>query len=571
MLNRSLEVNKTKKLNHILIERNFSFDDKYNKKDELFDQTKNNHLFNEQLEVDNIKLPEYEQKMPPRFGYHVPKENTKKYVMNNRFDFDEDSGDEDIYDGDICDGDSGVFSSKVNSKNSKKSGLSNIKAYSIETNNFELSQNKTDDKTEYYKNLQKHIGNKISLSETEIINKIINEQTFKLFNNLNKYVNKKFTISPYNLIVILAALYKIVNNTSFKNYFKYSKSITEDGIININKNLNKTAIINYNTLFVNQDKFNMTNINDLEKFLHIEKLDMKDMDKYGERMLTFYTKKIQKTIQHELSKMNNSENINSKPTASSLLNSCKEPNESHVKLEYFDSLLTSTHLNRNTEILGLNIYFIKSYWKNSMMNIGDSVFFNHVGNGIVESKVKMLASYNKVQPYCETDKYEMIELELYDSISSSPIGDTNIYGDVNLTPKSGLTGIRVGIILLKNNTDSISGEDIMDSIGNLKDKTFGIINIPVFRFVSSIKMDKLLIKMGFGTIFEKLTIASTEKTTKLNYVLHRNIIDIDNFNKYSGDTKKKFGKDFIANRPFIYYIRYVPTNTFTLIGYFTSL
>ena len=268
MLNRSLEIKKNKKLNHILFERNFLLDDSYKKiKYDYPNQYDNNDdLFNE-------RMPEYEQRMPMRFGYQTPKENTKKHIINNRFDFDDNSSADSEY------------------------HVVGAEDLSTTINNFELQE----DKVDFYKTLQKKIKNTSTINEIDLFGKMSNEKSFELFNNLNDFVNKKFTVSPYNLFVIMAALYKISNHTKFKAFFKYSRDVIGDGCIDINKKLVKIGIVNYNTLFINKDKFNMANVNDLEKFCHIETFTKKDIELHHEQLIALYIKKIQKNIQYEIS------------------------------------------------------------------------------------------------------------------------------------------------------------------------------------------------------------------------------------------------------------------------------
>lgn len=485
MLNRSLEVKKNRQLDKVLMDRNFAFCDKYDDKHRFDEQININNM---SFEIDNI--PEYDQKMPMRYGYHTPKINKKKYIEPVHTDFD-------------------VFNTQELQVNDELAG------YTTNHDNMELKE----DKSSYFRDNYK---NHIALDESSIYNNVVNEKSFEIMNILRDYVGKKFTISPYNMMLFLSVIFKLSNSPLLKKFFKYNKNIIFDGITNINNKLDRSHIISYNALYYgSHGTINRATKKNLDNIIHICNFNT---DRY-DKIVTILNKKIELDINQQLIDIYGKEFVH----------------ENNSLCELFDTKL----VNKNTEILGVNLTYIKSFWDNSFYVDDNAIFYKKIRNGIIEERCKMLIGHNISIKYYSDDKVQHIELDLKNK------------------------DLKVGIVLPKKNIElAFTSDKILSNIDKMKKKNMGTVQLPVFKFVTSMKLDKLLVKFGLKSLYEKLIIKDLiSEQTKLSNIIQRTIFNIDCYSKCK-PSKKHYNDDFIANHSFAYYLRYDLTNTFIIMGYY---
>ncbi len=487
MLNRSLEVKKNRTLSKVLMDRNFAFHDKYDEKSDMIDKM-NISSTGDLEEYDEV--PEYEQKMPMRIGYHTPKLNKKKYIEPVHNDFD-------------------VFDSK--------SKLEEVSGFVHQHSNLELEEDKGDYFREKYKS-------QVSLDESSIYNNVVNEESYKILNILKDYINKKFVAAPYNLMLVLAVMYKLSNNSQLKKFFKYNREIVYDGLVSINKRLNKSHIVSYNAIYngstdvLNQvTKRNFDNVVDIDN-INSSANDCGLSNVLNKKVISYMLKEMKKIFGREYR--------------------CDD-------LSIFE-VVDDKLVNKKTEILGITLTYLRSYWNDPFVIDNNGVFYKSIRNGMIEERCKMMTGYNLKLKYFSDEKVQHVELDLNDN------------------------DLKVGIVLPKTNIELLFTSDkLLSNIEKMRNVSIGTVTLPVFKFVTSMRLDKLLIKLGLKTLYQSLSMKDLIlKDTRVSNIVHRTIVDIDCCNRDKTDIKKKYREEFIANHPFVYYVRYNPTNTFVVIGYY---
>lgn len=134
-------------------------------------------------------------------------------------------------------------------------------------------------------------------------------------------------------------------------------------------------------------------------------------------------------------------------------------------------------------------------------------------------------------------------------------------------------------ILPKDFFIKISYEYIEYCISHLHTIEIDHLEIPKFRHKSRLRIENIFKKIGLGTLFTNIDISEIVNNNNINVsdIIHHSYVIIDETG--GGKTLKKnimsmtinysYEKNvinFLANHPFIYYIRYIPTNLILFIG-----
>jgi serine protease inhibitor len=137
----------------------------------------------------------------------------------------------------------------------------------------------------------------------------------------------------------------------------------------------------------------------------------------------------------------------------------------------------------------------------------------------------------------------------------------------------------MGFILPKGNMQlNLTNEQFGYYISRLSSTKIDSVQIPKFQQQSKFKIDNLFKKMGMKELFTNADLSEITPTDELLYVsdiLHQAFINVDEQGTEAGavtaatvtyNVSSSKGPSFIANHPFIYYIRFVPTNSLLFIG-----
>jgi len=206
-----------------------------------------------------------------------------------------------------------------------------------------------------------------------------------------------------------------------------------------------------------------------------------------------------------------------------------------------NNTLSSTLLNRNTSIIIINSLYLKTTWMVGFSKLIKNVKFY----GNIEKNIIMMEQNNIIHNYFEDNINCIIEMEMCDDLA-------------------------MGIILSKKGDTKITSERYNYYILQLKPILFRTVKIPKFIGKSKFKINGILKKLGLNDIFINANLSNIVKndTLKISDIIHDIRIDINEqgINKNNNRQYIEKKESFIANYPFIYYIRYKPLNTILLIG-----
>lgn len=207
-------------------------------------------------------------------------------------------------------------------------------------------------------------------------------------------------------------------------------------------------------------------------------------------------------------------------------------------------------INANTNIILISTMYFRNKWKYGFLqkNTQYRYFF-----GFKQKKVKMMHQYNNIYNYYEDGMNQIIELDY--------IG--NKY--------------TMGIILpRKNGKLHVSHEQLEYYLSQLIPTKINELSIPKFKQQSRFKIDNLFKKNGMKEIFTNADFSEITPSNNILYIsdiIHQSIIVVDengnlNSNLNNSGNSKSSKTNFIANHPFIYYIRFIPTNTLLMVGFY---
>lgn len=345
----------------------------------------------------------------------------------------------------------------------------------------------------------------------------INRFTVNLFSLLKNNLEDKFCISPYGLFNIFGALYfasNLISESDICDYYSMmaSKDNVFEGLSYIMKLYNKSSL--YKQLVLKHIIF-----------VNNELPTSKDFIKYINSIVDIYP----------LAKNN-------------IEKESKNINDYIEKLSDGIIYPISPAIISKAEILVANIGFIKPIWKYPFEKTFDSKF-----NGIKVRIIRMLGQVDNQYEYFEDNLNQIIEFRCNGDIMS------------------------MGLILPKELViPDIHFEELNVLIKNLKTTYLGEVRIPVFTQQIKIKLTNLLYQNGLRSVFHKLYIPDLIKTeTNISDIVQNLTVIVAN-NPGVEQIKNKRNNNmaisnvrFIADHPFIYYFKLIPTNTIILMGYYS--
>jgi serine protease inhibitor len=207
----------------------------------------------------------------------------------------------------------------------------------------------------------------------------------------------------------------------------------------------------------------------------------------------------------------------------------------------------SSKIIAKAEVIALNCGFIRPIWQKPFGKIFSSKFF-----GRTNRIVKMMGQIDGKYDYYEDDLFRLIEFKC-------------------IPDASGTNTMSMGVILGKNTeTPELSLDRLVSLMKNLKSTCINEVRIPCFSQQVKMKLTNLLYQDGLKSVFHTLLVPEfTRKETKISDVVQNITVIVDsNSNSNSNNNTSISNIKFIADRPFVYYFKMVPTNTLALIGYY---
>jgi len=198
----------------------------------------------------------------------------------------------------------------------------------------------------------------------------------------------------------------------------------------------------------------------------------------------------------------------------------------------------------NSDLLVLNVGSIVPIW---------NVAFDGVKKGIFDESrsAEFMYTVGKTFGYHEDNIWQHIEMRC--------VGDT----------------LTMGIIMPKEidiQLDMIDEKDLMFNIQHLKGTVLDEVIIPIFKQNTKVRFTNTLKSTSLQSVFIATEMPDLfGQKLQLNDVMQN--INIDIGPRYSENGEESRGyrttRKFIANRPFYYYFRLIPTNTILLMGKFS--
>jgi serine protease inhibitor len=195
----------------------------------------------------------------------------------------------------------------------------------------------------------------------------------------------------------------------------------------------------------------------------------------------------------------------------------------------------------NLQLMFLSVGIIRPIWLTAFDRVVSSSFY-----GETELKVNYLYSIGKTFGYYEDQQHQLVEIACKGN---------------NLV---------MGILLHKNeivaDTDDVK---LHYFISHLKNSVLDEIRIPMFKQDFKLRFNGCLKSMGLQSVFLKVTSPDLFPDGIVLQDIVQNVrVIIDNNSISTKTTNKSYrsAKNFIADKPFIYYFRLTQTNTLLMLG-----
>ena len=337
----------------------------------------------------------------------------------------------------------------------------------------------------------------------------INNFSWMLFTMMKNHFGTGFCISPFCLYTLLSSLYICSKNRTedeLRSCCSFpDKNIVFDGLFKIYARTNNINNKLNNILLLNPKiKINPVYLKYISNVVTIDKID---------------------DIRHKCNSINN------------WVNKITDNNTQH--------LLTEDVL-ANVQGLAINVSYFKPELKCNFekKNTGYRQF-----KSIKPRNVPMMISYDNVVKYYEDDVNQVIEIDSKGNC-------------------------RLGIVLPKEIAMPSINYKYFDSFSDsFHEATMDIIGLPKFKQQNKLKLKSLLAQAGLEDIFRQMDLKELlDKQFKLDNIIHSATFILsegseNNKRKQEGH-RGTSAREFIADHPFIYYLRNKETETIFLTGIF---
>jgi serine protease inhibitor len=327
--------------------------------------------------------------------------------------------------------------------------------------------------------------------------------------------NKKLVLSPYSISAILYCLYKGTHGkteTELRTFLNCgTREMIFSGTVYMHQNLVRTNTFNIrNVLVANNIPIRETYKMAIEPIMHV----------------------------------------------------CNQLNGSDMIM----NLLPHNSINANTRLIILSTNFFKSKWKYGFMkSMSKPEPFYSISKGTNTPSstsefphVTMMTLSGSYQPYTEDDSYQLIEIQCAED------------------------NYRFGILLPKNNASYVylPWDKLITYIKSLRTKEIDLLRIPKFKQTSKFIVSNMLKSMGLRNLFGEgdlladLTRISNMTNVNVTSIIQQISVTVDETGLSNGFEStyivnkgfKNGPSIFIANHPFMYYLRHVPSNLLLFSG-----
>lgn len=361
-----------------------------------------------------------------------------------------------------------------------------------------------------------------SKSPSDLFSQINNQFTFAFLNKFlrNMKQPKELILSPYSILQVFVLLYlgsKNQTERDLQNYFSFpDKQSLYNSVCNINSHLNQSGVFSKMNLVLIPNHLNVNSA-------YVEYINrLGHLKKYSKQNAMMETQK----YNHMIANMTNG-----------LIQNLLEPG-------MFQGI---------NAVLLINVIYFYSKWKYSFdrRSTRPEIF-----NGITRKQVPMMNLSDKKFRYFEDHMNQVLEMDYRDNVFT------------------------MGIILPKGSQmPTLNFQQYIHYVNNLREQKISTLKLPRFRHESRYDIKRLFEKDGLKDTLNKTDIGDIV-TSKLGYyvdqIIHNAVIMVNEegteaaaatlmcVNSFSSSSNKPI--NFIANHPFLYYIRHKPTNMVIFVG-----
>jgi len=384
---------------------------------------------------------------------------------------------------------------------------------------FDLYESKPKIKVSYHDSSNMNFSNVSNFDEPlfpAAINfvSVVNNFAFDFLLKFNQSLKSKNTIvtSPLNIINIFGTVYFGSKDSTEKiiqsNFNFPDKKTTFENLDQINVGSSRQLTV-MNLIFVN-NKITINNaffmsVNNLVSIIHFNGL----------------------RIEYEVAKVNDTIKNMSNAHICNLIT----PN----MLQGNGILLTSVVYMQPKFVFGFSLEFSKV-----------DVFYGQTNRNIV-----MMFQNNITTKYFEDNNNQVLEMECVDNLA-------------------------MGFVLPKYNGSAVTAEQFEYYVHNLKDQEIDIIGIPKVKIETRYRIDNLFKKAGLSSLFESANLGEMfpmNPNVIVSGVVHGVVLNLCETEKIAilvdRNKNKRKRVQFIANHPFLFYIRLVQNNAIVVIGHFS--
>lgn len=365
-------------------------------------------------------------------------------------------------------------------------------------------------------------GNKKKYSETseEIYSSTINEFSWSLISVFRKLLpnNSSITISPQNIMNSIIMLYRgSADRTEHEIKSVLSlpdkDTLFKSAIIN-NQKFNNDFIFSTNLIFVsNKYKLNRNYLHFAKQLGIISRMNVSAPQQEANRINSIIKKLTKNTIQNTVSP--------------ELINGAK--------------------------IISINTIFIKTKWKHgfSKSHTQSEQFY-----GVSQRSEQIMRLANGDFNYIEDNLNQVLEMDF-------------ACGEFTM-----------GFVLPKNySVPSVSNSQFKYYTNNMRRQRIKAVSIPKFTQKGKFKIDNVFKKLGIVWLFsnanlDDIVMSENESPIHVTAMMHQSMIIVDelgsNLKKREENIPRRGEDDvmFVANHPFIYYVKHLETNAVVFIGYY---
>ena len=214
-----------------------------------------------------------------------------------------------------------------------------------------------------------------------------------------------------------------------------------------------------------------------------------------------------------------------------------------------NNVLGTKTLGSNTRIMCINTVIVKPKWA----NLFSKQFTTKMKfNSFQSREIDMMTQKNIKRLYAEDNMHKLIELDLHNQFM-------------------------MGFIISKQNTvPTIQYDQLIYYWKQLKEVGLATVQIPKFRYQCRYKIDSLLKKLGLINLFLNGTfdnMCSSTNGVNVTDIVHHAVISVDeggiSHKEQNNINGNMYSTSFVANKPFLFYIRHYPTNTLVTMGIYT--